>query len=76
MKTAVNDILIVDQQRPFVQPSQVLKFRFLKNRETDPMMLHMAQVEWTFMLSPEEREATRQEWLLDCIADLAIGEDA
>ena len=49
----------------------------LKNRTSpNPFTAHMAEVEWTFGLSPEERDAAREEQLMDRIADLALGENA
>ena len=52
-----------------------LYFRVMKARQSDnPFTAHLAKVEWTFRLTPEEREAAKQEWLLDKIADLALEE--
>jgi len=55
----------------------VIYLNVLKNRtSSNPFKAHCSEVEWTFMLSPEERDATREAWLMDRIADLALGDNA
>lgn len=54
----------------------VIYLNVLKNRTSpNPFKAHCAEVEWTFWLSPEEREASREAWLMDRMADLALNLD-